>query len=369
MVDAPAPQDTLLNRIARFVDSPAAGEAGEHAFERLALDAFAYQFERIAPYRRLCEGRGATPATLIRWHQVPPVPVRAFKSLELAAAPAVEVFRSSGTTGGARSVHHHPYPDLYRQVIDATFPYFCLDDFLGRSPPMLALVPSRDQVADSSLGFMIDHVLRRFGDDDSVYAFGEAGVETEKADAWVERRAADRRPALVLATSFALAQWLEARRASRTAERLPPGSAVFDTGGFKGRHRTLERGELAHLTEESLGVAPARIVREYGMTELTSQLYTRTLAGGDTDVFFSPPWVRVRLVDPETLTDVPAGEHGMVAVFDLANLGSAVHLLTEDVGVAEGGGLRLLGRASGAELRGCSLTVEELETDSSQSAC
>ena len=54
------------------------------------------------------------------------------------------------------------------------------------------------------------------------------------------------------------------------------------------------------------------------------------------------------------------GSSGLLAVFDLANLGSAVHLLTEDLGVAEGEGFRLLGRAAGAELRGCSLVVEEL---------
>jgi hypothetical protein len=35
-------------------------------------------------------------------------------------------------------------------------------------------------------------------------------------------------------------------------------------------------------------------------------------------------------------------------------------VLTEDLGRLEPGGLRLLGRAPGADLRGCSLTVEEL---------
>ena len=50
-----------------------------------------------------------------------------------------------------------------------------------------------------------------------------------------------------------------------------------------------------------------------------------------------------------------------LAFFDLANVGSAVHVLTEDLGVAEGEGFRLLGRAAGAELRGCSLVVEELQ--------
>jgi acyl-protein synthetase LuxE len=77
-------------------------------------------------------------------------------------------------------------------------------------------------------------------------------------------------------------------------------------------------------------------------------------------LFVGPHWTRVRLLDPETLEEVPAGTPGLVSVFDLANLGSAVHLLTEDLGIAEGDGFRLVGRAAGAELRGCSLVVEEL---------
>ena len=70
--------------------------------------------------------------------------------------------------------------------------------------------------------------------------------------------------------------------------------------------------------------------------------------------------MRVRILDPATLAEAPAGTPGLISVLDLANLGSALHLLTEDLGVAEGDGFRLLGRAAGADLRGCSLVVEEL---------
>ena len=121
----------ILDRISRFIQIT---RSPEETFDELALAAFAFQFERIEPYRRLCEGRGATPGSVTDWRQVPPVPAAAFKTLELAAAPAEEVFRSSGTTRRAeeaRSVHHHPYPDLYRLVIDASFPRFCLPHLPG----------------------------------------------------------------------------------------------------------------------------------------------------------------------------------------------------------------------------------------------
>jgi hypothetical protein len=100
------------------------------------------------------------------------------------------------------------------------------------------------------------------------------------------------------------------------------------------------------------------------MTELSSQCYTATLLGGDPEVFHSPHWVRARVLHPETLAEQPVGEPGLLAVFDLANVGSAAHVLTADLatraGEGEEAGFRLLGRAGDAELRGCSLTVEEL---------
>jgi hypothetical protein len=343
----------IVERVARFIAEPE-----RDSFADLALAAFAFQFERIEPYRRMCERRRATPATVADWREVPLVPALAFKSLRLHAAPARETFRSSGTTQGERSVHHHPFPELYRRTIDASFPHHCLP---GPPPvPMLSLIPGRAQLPDSSLGFMIDHALRRWGAADSVTAFSARGVEVAKARSWLGALQRARRPGLVLATAFALAELASVLARQDLRFRLPPGSAVFETGGFKGRRGEIAPAELAERIGDRLGIPAGAIVREYGMTELTSQFYTRALAGGDPELFLGSAWTRVRVLEPATLVEAPAGTAGLLAVFDLANLGSAVHLLTEDLGVAEGEGFRLLGRAPGAELRGCSLTVEEM---------
>lgn len=350
----------ILDCVSRFLAAPDTA-----TFDELALAAFAWQFERIEPYRRLCHRRGTTPETVREWRQVPFVPAGAFKTMTLAAAPAVEIFRSSGTTGERQSEHLQPFPDLYRQVIDASFPPFCLPFQAPTAKlPILSLIPSREQIPDSSLSFMADHVLSRWGSAESAIAFGPRGVEAAKARSWAAARQREGRPVLILATAFALAQWLEALERLDLRFRLPPGTTLFETGGFKGRSTELSRHDLLVRIQSWLGVPPEFVVREYGMTELTSQCYTRVLLGGDPDLFAAPHWVRVRVLDPETLEEAPTGSPGLLAIFDLANLGSAVHLLTEDLGIAEGEGFRLLGRAAGAELRGCSLVVEELRSAS-----
>lgn len=342
-----------LARIANFIANPQAGD-----FEQLALAAFAFQVARIPAYRSLCERRGIDPAALRDWREIPAIPVAAFKSLELAVGPAVEVFRSSGTSGAERSTHHHPFPDLYRHTVDHSFPRCCLP---ATAPlPMLSLIGERALLPDSSLAFMIEHVLRRWGSPESLTAFTRRGVETARARSWLGARQRAGAPVLILATAFALVDLLDALARTDLRFRLPPGSVVFETGGYKGRTRELERPELRALVTERLGVPQERIVREYGMTELTSQCYTHALQGGDPELFVAPHWVRARVLDPLTLAEAPAGAPGVLALLDLANLGSAVHLLTEDLGSAEGEGFRLMGRAAGAELRGCSLAAEEL---------
>lgn len=354
----------IVENIARYLAAPQtplspAGAADQSlTFERLALEAFAHQFEHLLPYRAMCERAGKSPSSVASWRDVPLIPAAAFATLELATAPARETFRSSGTLGDTRSVHHHPFPDLYRAAIEASFPRFCLPR--GDRPPMLALVPPRSVAPDSSLAFMVEHLLSRFGGPASDYACGERGVEGAKARSWFGARQREGRPVLILATSFALADLLDFVGRIGLKFRLPAGSAVFETGGFKGRSRELSRVDLHRRLEELLFVAPDAVVGEYGMTELTSQGYTATLSGGDPEIFVPPHWMKVRVLDPVTLAELPPGATGLLAFFDLANVGSALHLLTEDLGSLEGPGFRLAGRAPEADLRGCSLLAEEL---------
>ncbi|MEM1179177.1 MAG: hypothetical protein AAGM22_12585 [Acidobacteriota bacterium] len=350
--EAPAKARALAGRVADFVDDPAS-----EPFDDLVRDVFAFQYARIEPFRRLCQSRGVAPSSLGSWRDVPPVPVAAFKAMALHAAPAKEVFRSSGTTQGQRrSEHHHPFPDLYRRTISALFRRRCLLPGEGRVP-ILRLVAPRAEVADSSLGFMAEHLAAHFGTAPSAAAMGANGPDFSAAERWARRLEG---PGFIVTTAFALAWWLDDLEARGLRLSLPADTRVFETGGFKGRSRELSRGELVARVHGRLGVPAHRVIREYGMSELTGHFYPATLEGGDPDLFRVPHFMRVRTVDPVTLDDVADGEAGLLRILDLSNAGSAMAVLSEDLGLREGGGFRLLGRAAGAELRGCSLTVDEL---------
>ena len=100
--------------------------------------------------------------------------------------------------------------------------------------------------------------------------------------------------------------------------------------------------QLHQLVEQFLAIPPTQIVREHGSIELASQLFTDTLDGGDPEVFMPPHWVRLSIVDPDSKQRVAEGEPGNLHVFDLANLGSAIHIDTNMRGTAQAGGFRPL---------------------------
>ena len=67
---------------------------------------------------------------------------------------------------------------------------------------------------------------------------------------------------------------------------------------------------------------------------------------------------KIRVVDPEEpVVDLVEGEPGILAIYDLANLHSVSAILTEDVGIKVGNGFEVIGRLSGADLRGCNFLV------------
>ena len=145
---------------------------------------------------------------------------------------------------------------------------------------------------------------------------------------------------------------------------LPDGSVVMQTGGYKGRVRSIPPAELRREAARVFEIPEAAIVSEYGMTELSSQLYEGTLPGGSlsapANLYLEPPWLRVVPVDPVSLEPVAPGKTGLARFVDLANVDSAIAIVTRDLVRRTGPGIELLGREPGAPPRGCSLAIEAL---------
>lgn len=283
---------------------------------------------------------------------------------------------TSGTTGRARGLHCFRTTETYRAVAL---------DFGARALRIgaaacvvVSLAPAPDRgesllTPSSSLAFM----MRLFQESWDARAFEGGEFDVFAPERWLvrdqgvevagleraARRALERGEALVvLATAFALVGLLDALGGRRI--EAPSGTAVMVTGGYKGRSRELDAGLLRRDVAGAFGIPESHVVGEYGMTELTSQLYEGTLPGASLDgppgMFLEPPWLRVEPVDPVTLEPVEPGATGIARIVDLANVDSAVAIQTDDIVRRTERGIELVGRREGAEPRGCSLATEAL---------
>lgn len=330
--------NTLAEKIVDFIGDTAPTDS---EFDALACALFRRQRERVGPYRRLCEGLGAGPGGVLSWRDVPAVPAQAFKAFDLSCAPlgeTVAVFHSSGTTGQQASRHYLDADGLalYETSLRRGFAAAVRE----RPAELWGLMPSPQEAPHSSLSHMLGALdaSRFFWDDNGALGEALAGL-TE--------------PITLFGTAFAFVSLFDATSADW---RLPSGSVVVETGGFKGRTREVPREELYQLFATRLGVPERDCYSEYGMSEMASQFYGRGLDA----VKRGPPWVRTRAIDPVMGEDAAPGTPGLLRHYDLANFNSVMALQTQDSGTLVEGGFVLHGRAPDAEARGCSLTVEEL---------
>ncbi|HXP61018.1 MAG TPA: hypothetical protein VN829_11030 [Dongiaceae bacterium] len=360
----PARARTPLGAESETEPRPSRACLAEAKFNSLALELFRLQFEQNAPYRRICQARGVSPEDATDWSHIPAVPAAAFKEFELSCLPPEErtaVFCSSGTTGQRPGRHFHNEESLalYRASLTPWFEANVLDGGCGMDDWQLSvLTPGPEAAPHSSLVHMFEAVRRQLGSPASAFlgqavADGAWRLDLEAAVAALRSSVRSGRPLLLLGTAFMFVSLLDHLATQGLQFALPPRSRLMETGGYKGRSRALPAEELRALITGRLGIAPALIIREYGMSELGSQAY----AGppGSARPFRFPGWVRVQIISPETGQEVTEGQTGLIRVFDLANAFSVLAVQTEDLAVRCADGFELLGRAALAEPRGCSL--------------
>lgn len=365
-----AESEALHARVRAFAQGGSAA-----AFEELALAIADYQRRWHPGFARLVERRGGALSSAAA---IPAVPVEAFRLTRVAVHPREldEVrFETSGTTGGVRGTHAMRTTQTYREL---SLRWGKRALMAADRATVIALASRPDTPCTSSLGFMMRAMITEF-DGRDLESDDTSDFDAEKSERWllvergvdvhgVERAAAAARrraePLLVLATSFALVALLDSLGGARF--ETPDGTVVMQTGGFKGRSREVEPAALRRDVARAFRTSEALVIGEYGMTELTSQLYDGSangLPGAEPGAYVPPPWLSVDAVDPVTLEPLEAGQVGLARFVDLGNVDSAVAIVTQDLVCRNGRAVELRGRSPAAPPRGCSLAIEELLFD------
>lgn len=350
---AAGPVPELLAFIAR-------DDAGDADFNALALRLFAHQFQHNSAFQKFCQQRGRTPRTVKHWHEIPAVPINGFKDLTLSCVPTercARVFMTSGTTrGDVKGRHWHPDLAVYDLSMTRNFRVRFM---AGRDRMRMGvLFPDEQLMPHSSLAHYLALALQHFGTPDSRYYLDSAGLQLDALCETLAQVQRNGEPLALLGASYSLVHLMDALQARGLRFQLPAGSRLLDTGGFKGQSREMDMEDFYGQLASTFGVPRSACINMYGMTELSTQFYD---AGNATlpAVKSGPHWIRTRVLDPLTGQEVPKGERGILAHTDLGNYNAVTTILTEDVGIAVEGGFLLLGRAQGAQAKGCSLAVDE----------
>ncbi|VAX28648.1 hypothetical protein MNBD_NITROSPIRAE01-808 [hydrothermal vent metagenome] len=332
--------------------------ASEAEFNRLALLLFEYQHTHNAPYRKFCLSKKIAPGDVKHWHEIPALPVLAFKWAQITCRPKetpARIFYSSGTSRQERSQHRLFDLVTARAAILAHFKRHLLPDH--DQMRMIMLTPPPEEAPNASLSYMMSVLCELFGTSESSYYIQNDTLQNTQL---VSALASAGEPLMLLGTSFSFVHFIDYCEKKGIRLKLPIGSRLMDTGGFKGKSREVPQAWIYEMAEKHWGILPEYCINEYGMSELISQFYDGIAGIAAPRIYVAPPQLKTRVLSPETLAPLPDGEIGLLAHTDLANIDSVATILTEDLGRKTEGGFLLSGRASNAEQKGCSITMDAL---------
>ena len=315
--------------------------SSQKQFEKIALKVFRFQYDNNLVYQEFCQFLNVDKSAVKSLKQIPFLPIQFFKSHNVVSstAPVEETFTSSGTTGMITSKHFVTDVSVYEKSFQLAFSEFYgnIEDYV-----VLALLPSYLERTDSSLIYMVEHLIKSTNNAQSgfyLHNYDELASKLIKLDKSGQN-------ILLIGVTYALLDLIEKQNFQLK------NTIIMETGGMKGKRKEIIREELHQKLCNGFGVAS--IHSEYGMTELLSQAYS--FGEG---IFECPSWMQILIRDTEdALTYIEDGRTGGVNVIDLANINSCSFIATQDLGKKyPNNSFEILGRFDNSDIRGCNLMV------------
>lgn len=327
------------------------------------LDLTEHHRQRCEPYRNILDAVGFDASAATSHLDIPFLPVRLFKELDLLSidrADVVKTMTSSGTTGqrvskifldkDTSSNQMKVLTKLVSNVVGAQrVPMIVID-----SP---AVVKDRAMFSARGAGILGFSIFAR----DRIFALDEdMQLDVDGVTAFLEKHAGQ--PIMLFGFTFMVWQHF-LRELERSDHRLDLSGAVLVHGG--GWKKLASEAVSSAIFRERLRQACglARVHDYYGMVEQTGSIYLECEEGHLHASIYSDVITR----RPSDFRPAEIGEPGIIEVVSVLPASYPGHaLLTEDEGIVLGeddcpcGRLgkyfSVLGRIKDAELRGCSDT-------------
>lgn len=319
--------------------------------------------EACPEYGRILQALGYDAAAASGPEDIPMLPVRLFKELELRSIPAEEVSKtmtSSGTTGQQVS---RIFLDRENTAMQTKVMAHIVSDFLGsqRLPMIIldtsAVLKNRSMFSARGAGILGFSVFGR----DRIYALDEdMRLDTGALQAFLEKHAGG--PVFLFGFTYMIWEYFykELRRTGLRPD-LSEGILIHGGGWKKLQNESVSEEAFAEALREVCGIR--HIHNYYGMVEQLGSIYVECECGHLHCSDYSDVIIR----SPRDLSAAEQGQRGLIEVQSLLPTSYPGHvLLTEDEGEIlgeddcpcgrKGKYFRIYGRVKGAEIRGCSDT-------------
>lgn len=321
-------------------------------------------FANCSAYKNILTAYGRAPGSAARLEDVPFVPVRLFKELELKSvedALVLKTLSSSGTTGQNPS-------RIFLDARTARLQTFALvrimQSFLGKQRlPMIVIDHPgviRDPASFSARGAGILGMMNFGGSPAYVLDDETMEINVDRLSRTIEKNLG--KPMLLFGFTFMVWKYfitsLEKNR--RTLDLS--GSVLVHSGGWKKlEDEAVDNSTFKHRLSAVTGIS--KVHNFYGMVEQVGSVYVECENGH----LHAPAYSDIIIRNPYDWSPVPHGEQGLVQLISAIPESYPGHsVLSEDIGIVHGEDdcacgrkgkhFSILGRVPRAEVRGCSDT-------------
>jgi len=309
----------------------------KYSFEEKALLVYEYQSKHCKIYSEYVKLLNQPKPTNIK--QIPFLPIEFFKTKKIISTEKFsKVFKSSGT-GGIRSTHYVSDLSIYERVFNQIY-----KEELGdtKNQLILALLPNYLEQGESSLVYMVDHLIESSRNNGSKFILEDLN-QIEKIYKSAREKGLD---VIIFGVTYALLDLADMNIDLEFA-------TIIETGGMKGRRKELSKSEIHSILRK--GLKTHKIFSEYGMTELLSQSYSKSNQWFSENDYLK---VLIRQVN-DPFEFEKDGKTGGVNIIDLGNIYSCSFIATQDLGKKEKDQFQILGRFDNSDIRGCNLLVNK----------
>lgn len=318
-----------------------------------------FHYNNCNEYRKLVDGLGFNIQKAEKIEELPYLPVRLFKTMDLCSVEEDEVIKimtSSGTTGTNRSrifLDRETATNQQRVMIKI------ISDFIGKKRLPMLIIDSKEVLKKRQmmavrgaaiLGFSIAGTKRFFALDENM------NVNVDGIRSFIQENMGEK----ILIFGFTSMIWQYFYNAMKDGELNLENSVLIHGGGWKKlESQKVNNESFKKYLGGRFGIR--QVYDYYGMVEQTGCIYVECEYGHLHVSNFSDVIIRRK----EDFTVAEKGEEGIVQVVSTIPKSYPGHsILTEDRGVLVGSDnclcgrkgkyIRILGRIKNAEIRGCS---------------